>query len=311
MSAAEPDWQSRCLNAWDQFWFRPTSPLTLCVMRILAGAIIFYTHCVWSLEFESFFSNDQLLSLEHNRRINGSLFAWSHFHWIDSMTVLWYVHGIALASMFAFCIGLFTRWTGILTALFTISYANRAVGAAFGLDQINAMLAVYLAIGPSGQRLSVDHWWKARRSKDAMAEDSILANFTTRLLQIHLSIIYLFAGCGKLLGSSWWNGEAIWGAMANAEYQTVDLTWMAAYPYLINLITHLTLAWEVTYFILVWPKWSRPIVIAAAIAVHLGIGITMGMVEFGLIMVTANLVFVSPSLFQRVLPLENRLPKQD
>ena len=108
----------------------------------------------------------------------------------------------------------------------------------------------------------------------------------------------MFAGCGKLLGSSWWNGEAIWGALANAEYQTVDLTWLAAYPLLINLITHLTLAWEVSYVILVWPLWSRPLVISMALAVHLGIGMTMGMVEFGLIMVTANFIFVPPGAFR-------------
>lgn len=289
---------SRCLAQWDRFWFAPVDPFTLCVMRILAGAIIFYTHLVWTLEFPSFFSADQLLSLEHNQIITGSVFAWSHFHWIESLSVLWIIHGFALVTMFLFFLGLWTRVTGLLTALLTISYANRAVGATFGLDQINALLAVYLAIAPSGACLSLDAWWKKRQGLAAGDQRQILANFVTRLIQIHLCIIYLFAGCGKLLGASWWNGEAIWGAMANAEYQTVDLTWLAAYPLLINLITHVTLAWEVSYVILVWPRWSRPIIIGMAIAVHLGIGVTMGMVEFGLIMVTANLVFVPPAAFR-------------
>jgi len=100
---------------------------------------------------------------------------------------------------------------------------------------------------------------------------------------------------------TWWNGEAIWGAIANSEYQTIDLTGLAAYPLLINLITHLALAWEASYFILVWPKWSKPFVIFFAVILHLGIGLAMGMVEFGLIMITANLAFVPPSFVKTVL----------
>ena len=291
----------RVSSNWNRFWFSPSDPFSLGAMRILAGAIIFYTHAVWTFEFESFFANDQLLSDEHNQIITGSVFAWSHFQWIGSIQVLWVIHFIALTTMFLFCIGFLSRWTGILTALFTVSYANRAVGAAFGLDQINVLLAVYLAIGPSGSCLSVDSWLQSRKQPEGVlhCRDSILANFTTRLIQIHLCIIYLFAGGGKLLGSSWWNGEAIWGAMANAEYQTVDLTWLAAYPFLINLITHITLAWEVSYVILVWPSWSRKWIIGIAILVHMGIGITMGMVEFGLIMVTANLIFIDPGVMRK------------
>ena len=33
----------------------------------------------------------------------------------------------------------------------------------FGLDQINIMLTLYLAIGPSGQTLSLDRWLALRR----------------------------------------------------------------------------------------------------------------------------------------------------
>lgn len=291
---------SKFASCWDQFWFKPLDPATLGLMRVFAGAIIFYTHLVWSFEFTSFFSDDQLLSIEHNRIITGSVFAWSHFHWIESMQVLWVIHWLVLISMLLFCIGLLTRWTGVITAIFTISYANRAVGATFGLDQINVMLAFYLAIGPSGAAFSVDSLIRKKNRSWLSREDqqrkplSTLANFTTRLIQIHLCIIYLFAGFGKLLGASWWNGQAIWGAMANSEYQTVDLTWIAAYPLLINLVTHIALVWEVSYVFLVWPKWSRPIIVGMAMLVHLGIGVTMGMLEFGLIMVIANLAFVSP-----------------
>ena len=287
----------KLISAWDRFWFQKSDPIVLCIIRVIAGAILFYTHLVWTFELEGFFSNDLLLSAEHNEIITGTNFAWSHFNWIESFALLTAMHYFALVCMFLFWVGFYTRVTSVLSLLFTISYANRAVGATFGLDQINVMLAFYCAIGPSGDMFSVDRW--LRKNKEVVPTS--LANVSIRLAQLHLCVIYLFAGAGKLLGSTWWSGEAIWGAMANSEYQTMDLTWLAAYPYLINLITHVSLAWEASYVFLVWPKWTRPIVIGMAFGVHLGIGVAMGMVEFGLIMVTANLAFVSPSLLRGLI----------
>lgn len=297
------------LTAWDRFWFQKSDPIVLSVIRVIAGAILFYTHLVWTFELESFFSKDLILSTEHNEIITATAFAWSHFHWIGSFELLTAIHYFALVCMFLYWIGFYTRITSVLSLLFTISYANRAVGATFGLDQINVMLTFYCAIGPSGAMFSIDRW----RKKGVVAvAPSTLANVAIRLTQVHLCVIYLFAGTSKLLGSSWWNGEAIWGAMANSEYQTMDLTWLAAYPLLINLITHVSLVWEASYVFLVWPKWTRPIVIGMAIAVHLGIGVAMGMVEFGLIMVTANLAFVSPAAMRlaigTVLPSVKKTP---
>ena len=77
---------------------------------------------------------------------------------------------------------------------------------------------------------------------------SITANLAIRLIQIHMCIIYLFSGLGKLQGESWWNGEAVWFSSANLEYQfLIDMTWLANHPYLVSLLTHLTVYWELTY----------------------------------------------------------------
>jgi len=119
-------------------------------------------------------------------------------------------------------------------------------------------------------------------------------------MQVHLCIIYFFAGTGKLLGDTWWNGEAIWGAFASYEYQTVDMTWMANFPLVMNAITLVALIWEVSYAYLVWPRLTRPLMVGMAFLVHAGIGVTMGMLTFGYIMIVANLAFVSPGILRRL-----------
>ncbi|MFM8435933.1 MAG: hypothetical protein ACKOBP_11450, partial [Planctomycetia bacterium] len=82
-----------------------------------------------------------------------------------------------------------------------------------------------LLVGPSGGVLSLD---AALGRGDP--RPSVRANIALRLLQVHLCVVYLFSGCGKLLGASWWEGTALWGAIANEQYRTLDLTGLARHP---------------------------------------------------------------------------------
>lgn len=288
-------------DAWNRFWFSQADCFGLCVMRILVGIMLFYTHLVWGKELLTFFSNEGVLSVDYAHAAHGnSWFAWSHFYFIDSPALMWIIHIIALIVFAMFTLGLFTRTTAMLSFLFTVSYANRAIGAQFGLDQMNAFLVMYLAIAPCGVHLSVDSWLRRRR-EIKLPSVSTWANVVIRLIQVHLCVVYFFAGTGKLLGETWWDGSAIYGAFASYEYQTLDLTWMVHYPYLINAITIVSIAWEVSYAYLVWPRLTRPIMVTMAFAVHAGIGIAMGMLTFGYIMIVANFIFISPNLLRRCL----------
>ena len=64
-----------------------------------------------------------------------------------------------------------------------------------------------------------------------------------------------------------------------------------------------------TYAALVWPRLTRRLCLAMAVLVHLGIGLAMGMMEFGLAMITANLAFVPATTFSSLLrPLLSHTP---
>ena len=107
-----------------------------------------------------------------------------------------------------------------------------------------------------------------------------------------MCVIYLFAGISKLQGEAWWDGQAMWGAFANLEYQSADMTWLARHPRLIELATHVCVFWEMTFCVLVWkPRW-RPLVLAGAVALHVGIGACLGMWTFGLIMLVGCASFL-------------------
>jgi uncharacterized membrane protein YphA (DoxX/SURF4 family) len=299
-------------EAWNDFWFSPTNPATLSAIRVFTGAMLFYTHLVWSRDLQGFFGQNgwlpaQLMTDLHQYMNGGPDAAtranWSYFYYIDSPGLLWTVHIAALVVFFCLMIGFFSRTMAVLAYLIAVSYANRITpGGYFGLDKINCLLAMYLMLGPCGARYSLDRLWRLRRGAPKDVSPSVSANLAIRLIQIHMCIIYLFSGLGKLQGESWWNGYAVWISSANQEYQfLVDMTWLANHPYLINILTHVTVFWELTYCALVWPRLTRPWVLLMAVLVHVGIAVAYGMPTFGLVMLIGNLAFISPDTVRRWL----------
>jgi hypothetical protein len=300
-TASVRDWFRSLSIDWDRFWFTPVDPATYSLIRVLAGAMLFYTHLVWTINLEAFFSADGWLMPDAVHTYHRGMHTWSYFWWLDTPAKLWTAHIAALVVFAMLTLGIFSRVVAPLAAIATLSYIQRVPGALFGLDQINALLALYLCVGPCGARYSVDRWLTKRRAGDrGEVLPSITANIGIRLIQLHMCIIYLFAGTSKLMGLAWWNGIAMWFALGNYEYQSLDMTWLANWPLTISLLSHVTIVWETFYCVLIWSKRWRPVMLLLAIPLHMGIAVCLGMVTFGLVMLIGNLAFVSPDLIRRI-----------
>ena len=218
---------------------------------------------------------------------------------------------VCLLILALFAAGLFSRTTAVLAWIIAVSTTRRAPTILYGFDHIVSTWTLYLAVcGASGQAVSLDRFfarWKAaraalaRRPKGVAAPPlpsgvpvpTVSANLALRLIQLHLCLIYGMAALAKLRGDAWWNGLAIWGVVASAEFRRFDLTWMAAYPWLLNLLTHTGLFLELLYPVLIWVPVLRPLMLAGMLGLHIGINLTLGLTEFGLAMLAGNLAFVS------------------
>jgi hypothetical protein len=305
LTAGIKQWCGDLVAVWNRFWFQPTRPHSLALIRILTGAMLLYTHAVWTLDLEAFLGPNSWLNREAATAMNPSHYAWSFWWWVESPSAIWAIHILALAVFFLLLIGCATRLVALLSFLLTLSYCHRLPGAMFGLDQVNAMLAMYLMLGSSGDVYSVDAAWRRRQRATALSRKStdlrVSTNIAIRLIQVHLCIVYLFGGITKLKGTMWWDGSAVWFALANQEYQTVDLTWLGQWPWLIALMTHLTVFWETFYPVLIWPRLTRPVMLIMAVAVHGGIALFLGMSTFGLAMLIGNLAFIAPERIESLI----------
>lgn len=298
MTAAAPSstgWKARLGRArqcWIDFWFRPEDTFTLGLMRLLTGAMLTYNLLVWGLDLQTFFGSNGVQPLDVIRDFHGGRSVSFLFYVPDEWlpTVHWSC--VVVAAMF--CLGIGTRVTSVLAWMITISYSQRVPVANFGLDQILGLLCMYLAIGPSGDSLSIDAWFRHRHVPLLPRPPKASARMTLRLIQIHVCVIYFWAGFAKLKGDSWWTGEALWQVIANQEYQTLDLTWMASVPWLPYLIAHVTVAWEVFFCVLIWVPALRPLMLLMGTLMHVGIGAFLGMWTFGLIMTFAYFSYSDP-----------------
>ena len=281
------NWFASWWTAWTAFWFTPSNPFLLSVLRIFVGSLLAWSNFVWLLDQEGFFGLSGWQSAGNVWRLNDQPWHWSWYFPAQTLLATKSLTAVSLLASISLSVGLLTRPAACIALAGYVSAVNRAPLNTFGFDDVLGIMLVPLIIGTAGARLSVDSiFWKKQSAPNTETTIAL------RLIQVHLCILYFFSGCGKLLGASLWEGTALWGAVANIQYRTIDLTFLAWHPLLINALTLGTLFWEVSYSALIWPRLTRPLVLAMAVFVHLGIGLTMGMMEFGIAMLIANMAFL-------------------
>jgi predicted DCC family thiol-disulfide oxidoreductase YuxK len=298
-------------RGWNEFVFSPSDPTPLGLIRVVVGALLTWSLFVYGLDLHAYFGRSGWMNLEivEQFRHEQMPYSWSFWSYVpDAFLRPVWLFCLVIAA--AFTLGLWSRTTAVLAWAIAASTARRAPISLYGFDDILSTWLLYLAAsGASGQAVSIDRFldrWKrnraelARRRKDGRWSPSsgvpaptVSANIGLRLIQCHLILIYGMAGLSKFMDVGWWNGTAIWGTLGSGEFRLFDLTWLAAYPLLLNAMTHAALFLETSYPILIWIKPARPLVLAGVAAMHLGIGLTLGLFEFSLAMLAANLAFVS------------------
>ncbi len=325
----------------DRFFFAPAALDTLCLMRLITGFLIFYITFCYSFELLAFVGPDGFINLplatelrkespiyvmapnwnDPTYEVEGSKESlnWSVFFHATSIFWVWAFHiGFMIANLFM-ALGLFSKTSSILSWLGALSYVHRAPSALFGMDSMIVILLFYMMLAPCGELYSLDHYFcKLRRKKkgdpnwNEPPQPLILANFVTRLVQIHFCIIYFASATSKLQGPSWWNGTALWGVLANYSFNpmhiqayTSFLTFLAKHKVLweasMTLGCIFTILVETCFPFLVWLPRLKWIMISSSILLHTGIGLLMGLTAFSLCMMTLVLAFVPPEFIKELI----------
>jgi hypothetical protein len=315
-------------QGWPRFWFAPADPITLAAIRVATGLVLLYVHGSVTPVLPDFVGPEAYVdraAIDRLRELTSHVVEFPgsgpRDHWLGTASVwlhvthpaaMWTLQVLFLAAIACFTIGLGSRVAAVLVWIGNVSFLHRGYLVWFGLDTMTSMLTLYLMLGPTGAALSVDRLIARRRGAAGAGgatgtpppppRPRAAANLVVRLIQVHMCIVYLAAGAAKLQGSSWWDGTAVYLTLMTQEMAPADVSFIAARDWLWQAVslggTALTLAFELGFPFLVWSRLGRPLVLAAAVLVHTGIGVTMGLGAFSAAMLTGCLAFVPPAVLR-------------
>jgi vitamin K-dependent gamma-carboxylase-like protein len=286
------------IAAWNRFWFERVSVAPLALMRVVFGALM----VAWTIslipDVDSMLSSnsivpDQPVQFGLQRSI------WGILGFTSSHAVLVLVVVLLGISAVLLMVGLATRVAAVVLWLLLMSIERRNPLVFNSGDVLLRMLAFYFMLAPSGAAYSVDAWLRdGRRLLPAPAR----AIWPLRLMQVQLSVIYLFAVWGKVKGTTWNDGTAVSYAMRIGDIVRFQAPqWFTDSALLSNFFTYGTLVLELSLAILVWNRKLRPYILLGGVTLHLGIDWTIRVAFFSLGMFTLYLAWVPPALAERVL----------
>lgn len=303
-------------RGWNRFWFTPADPLPLGVIRVLTGLVALWWYLTLAPDLQVLFGDGGWLPLDSVRQVEGSLakYEWSYFDFFHGSRELWPVYVLGGLAIAAFTVGWQTRVSAVLALAAVLSTAHRAPMISTPAEPVLTMMLLYLAVGPCGACLSLD----ARRARATAAPGlpvpaqvrtpaSIGAGVATRLLQVHLALLYGFMGLSKLFAGSWWSGTAVWYLIVRSESRLVDLTALHNHPFVVNFWTHAIVLFEFAFAILIWVRLARPLLLVLAVLVLGSVTLLTGQTTLLVLMLIANLAFVPAETIRACLPAASRV----
>jgi hypothetical protein len=204
------------------------------------------------------------------------------------LAVAWICLLVAGCGLF---LGLFCRFSAILSWFFHLCAAESGGFVSYGVDNFMTIGLFYMVLSPLPDRYSLDWRLRELRSKNPQ-----LLGFWRRVLQLHLCLIYFFSGLAKCLGSGWWDGSNVWRALIRPPFNVIDPEILARWKYLFPVAGVFIWLLEIGYSFFIWNDKTRRIWLICICGMHFAIGVTMGMYLFALIMIILNIAAFGPGL---------------
>jgi uncharacterized membrane protein YphA (DoxX/SURF4 family) len=279
---------TRAVAAWERFWFRDVETSTLALFRIAFGVVV----VAWTISLApalySFFGPAGILP-GHPDNGPGS---WGLLELDSSGTAVTLLYLLLLVGSLALLVGFRTRLAAVVVFVCLVSFGRRNPWVLNSGDLLVFVLAFYLMLAPSGAALSVDRWLGARRRFWEFPRRSI---WPLRLIQVQVSILYLFAVWEKVRGTTWNDGTAVSYAFRIEDLERFPVPgFLTDAVVLVNLLTYGTLAVELALAILVWNGKLRPWVLLLGVSLHLGIDYAVRVGFFSFAALVAYVAFLPP-----------------
>ena len=153
-------------------------------------------------------------------------------------------------------------------------------------------VTIFLLCSPCGHTLSLDAW--LGRKYRSFRKDRRWAPWAMRLIQIQISVVYLWTVWHKLNGQDWIEGSALYYATRMEDMTNFSIPLIMDSLVALKVLTWSTLIIELSLGVLVWVEKFRKPVIVAGLAFHLGIEYFMSIPFFEILMMCLLVLYFKP-----------------
>jgi hypothetical protein len=278
---------------WVNFWFRPISPASIGVYRILIALFLLQTF-IFQIggDFLSWFGKDSFISIENLKHT-----FWQDRPRLDIMLLFYqqdwamkaYFYSLIAASL-CLLIGFATRFSAGYLCLGLISMQNHCAAYANGGDNLMHFATLFLTFSAAGNYLAVDQIIQTKKNQDN--ETIGMATWALRMMQLQLAVVYANSFFSKMISPTWYDGSAVYYTMHYEELYHLPAFGIFDNILICRILGWLTLLIEGSMCSLVWIPRFRYYVLGAAALLHLGMNFALNLPVFEFVFIASLIVFV-------------------
>jgi hypothetical protein len=288
------------LQAWNEFFFAPQSPIPISLFRVLYGLVVTATLLLLRPDWLNWYGVHAWVTLqtmakvEPGMRLNLFTLIPQDDSWVNAL--FWLFLGFAVLLT----IGLLTRVSSVGVFLALASIQQRNLFMTHAGDTFLRVAGFFLIFAPAGAAFSVDRLIHIRTGKKDPATQP-RSPWAQRMIQFELALLYFVSFWWKSMGITWVNGTALYYVNQLQEVQRFPLPGWVQLPIVLKLGTWLTLGLEFSLGVLIWFKELRYPLLLLGLLFHLCLEYWLNIPMFQWDVLTAYVLFVDPKDLEKVL----------
>jgi len=265
----------------DLFWAK-VDPRPYAIVRISFAIASLFNWAELFVRRDQFFGPHGMIDADIVHKAVAYQPYFSVFAFTRSDAAVTAVFAVAFLAMVALGVGFFTRTAAIVVYAFHLSYSHFAFPILHSWDAILRVYSFLVVISPCGLAWSIDAKRAAARRTSGAAPREQPAIYGLRLMQWQLAIVYVSTVWLKVPDASWRNGKLLAFFQMSMYSRFPDLTLLARYEILSDLLTYSSLAIELGVVFMLWSARLRFLGVFLGVSLHLGIAATSRLTVFSL-----------------------------
>lgn len=283
---------ARFIKAWDRFFFAPVSPYPLILFRVCFGMIVFF-HAFYTFpNVELWLGSNGMMPVQSALALStGWKYLLIRLFELTGISPKTYSVIYGLAGL-ALSFGIYARISAFIIYICFAYLFARMPGMTFATDELIWLYSMIFMFAPQPEPI-----FSKRKSKT-----QTIPYWPIRLIQIHLSWIYVLSVWGKISGKGWVDGTAIYYVMQYEFIRRFDPAFMDSFLQKFSeILTWGVVITESTAATLLWFARTRPYAMAAVALLHLSIEFSLLTPLLQWLMLASLIVFIDGRALEKII----------